>query len=116
MKVKVGEKSIGTCYFKEAYPQMVYEDGKPTDEQEMDEKGIIPMWRVKVEVTQDGRTSEMLTVSVPLERNPAEGLQLNEEVVFIGLFIESGNRKTGGRWERLGCDGIVRKKRGTRSE
>lgn len=107
--------SLGTCFFRASFARMVYEGNERTDRQATDDAGV-PLWSVKVEMTQDGNTGEELFVVVPCQRNPAEGLQLNEEVSFGGLRIVSGNRRSGGRWERLEAKKIVRKKRGEGEE
>lgn len=112
MVIDLAKTKIGTFYFKDAWPEMVYVDGKKTEEQKKEKQGIVPLWRVKAELSQGGKVTEVLKVSVPLDRNPAEGLQLNEEIAFVGLRSVSGERKDGrGRWERLECSGIVRKRR-----
>lgn len=97
------------CFFRAAFPRMVYENNARTDEQETTETGV-PLWSVKVEMAQEGAAEEIIVV-VPCPRNPAEGLQLNEEIAFAGLTIVSGARRSGGRWERLEADKVVRKKR-----
>lgn len=109
MEIQIGNFG-GTCFFRASYPRMRYEDNKRTDIQEASVTGE-PLWSVKVEITQDGKALEDVFVIVPCPRNPAEGLQLNEEVLFTGLRIVSGNRRSGGRWERFEADKIVRKKR-----
>lgn len=102
--------SLGTCFFRSSFARMEYEGNERTDRQAHDENGT-PLWSVKVEMTQDGSNGEDLFVVVPCPRNPAEGLQLNEEVLFTGLRLVSGPRRSGGRWERLEASKIVRKKR-----
>lgn len=102
--------TLGTCFFRAAFPRMEYEGNERTDRQATTQEGT-PLWSVKVEATQDGSSVESVFVVVPCPRNPAEGLQLNEDVQFAGLRLISGNRRSGGRWERFEADKIIRKKR-----
>lgn len=111
MRITVGDSTkVGRFYFKRTFAKSVYQGSKRTNQQEKNEKGV-PLWSVRAELSQDGRTAEDVFIVVALDRDPAEGLQLNEEIGFRGLAIISGQRKSGGRWERLEADGIVRKKR-----
>lgn len=109
MVVKV-ERITGRCIFKSSWERYVWENGEKTSEREVDENGVT-YWNVKAELQQEGEDTDEIVVKVAMDRNPAEGLQYNEEVVFVGLVIESGKRRTGGRWETIKANKIVRKKR-----
>lgn len=103
-------KKMGVFFYKSAFPEMKYtKDGKKTDEQTVQPATGLPIWKVKVELTQDGKVADEMFVSVPLERNPAEGLRLNEEVAFEGLKAVSGVRGSGGRWLKFTATGIKRR-------
>lgn len=111
MLVRVPNRELGDeIYFRRSWAKMVYEDNKRTDEQETTAEGV-PVWSVKAEVIQGEKVDE-ITVAVPMKRNPAEGLMLNEKIQFVGMVIESGARRSGGRWERLTAERVVRAKRG----
>lgn len=111
MIVKLDQRAIGTCFFKGCWKQVVYENGKPTETQATDESGV-PLWRVKAELTVDGKGLETIRVSVPVAKDPSLALSLNDQILFTGFRIESGERRTGGRWERLLADGIRKKVNG----
>lgn len=109
--MKLQLKGLGDCFFRASFPRMVYEGNEKTDQQATNENGL-PLWSIKVETTQDGKELETVFVVVPCKRNPAEGLQLNEEIAFHDLMLISGPRRSGGRWEKFEATKIVRKKRG----
>ena len=109
MEIKL--ETLGKTFFRCSFPRMKYENNIKTDEQERNDEGI-SLWSVKVEAIQNKNNVEEFFIVIPCEKNPAEALQLNEEVVFSGLRLISGPRKTGGRWEKFEAEKIMRKKRG----
>ena len=118
MLLDIGKMGVGACFFKSSSPQMAYETdtktGKRirTNRQETTEDGT-PLWIVKAGREDEAKGGEeIIAVSVPVKRDPAEGLQLNEELVFVGMKLESGIRRDGRRWLIFHADNIVRKKRG----
>lgn len=112
MRIPIGDSTkLGHLYFRKSFPRNVYNGNKRTDEQAKNEDGVL-LWAVRAELTQDGgKTVEDLTIVVPLDRDPAEGLMLNEEIAFRDVVLSSGQRQHGGRWERLEASGIIRRKR-----
>ena len=106
------QRNPGTCRFKKCWERPKYENGERTKEQEKTQDGV-PIWNIRAELFQDGEDVDAIIVAVPMERNPSEGLQYNEEIVFKGLSVVSGARSVGGgRWERLTAENVVRRKRG----
>lgn len=106
------QRNPGTCRFKKCWERPKYENGERTREQETNANGV-PLWNIRAELFQDGEDVDAIIVAVPMERNPAEGLQYNEEIVFKELVVISGARSVGGgRWERLQAASVVRRKRG----
>ncbi len=112
MLVRVPNRELGDdIFFRSSWPKMIYdENGRKTDKQETTAEGV-PVWSVKADVVQGEKVDE-IKVAVPMKRNPAEGLMLNEKIQFVGMVIESGARRSGGRWECLTAERVVRAKRG----
>lgn len=111
MLLNVDNKQLGACFFKSCIPKMIFDkDGKRTSTQETTGEGM-PIWLVRAERQGEDGKEEIFTVAVPVKRNPAEGLQLNEQIAFVGLKIETGLKKDNRRWACFQAENIVRKKR-----
>lgn len=105
------------AYFRKSTPKYIYENNKRTDKQAAADDGRL-LWTVKVELQLPGEKDlEELYVVVPCIKDPAEGLQLNEQIAFVNFHIISGRRYNGGgRYECFTADEIRRKKRGDTTE